>query len=44
MEAKRDVYMSLLVNISGQHYAGFRSPHGEGTEAGEELLEHDFSQ
>lgn len=44
MEAKRDVYMSLLDNISGRHYAGLRSAHGEGTEVGAELLEHNPSQ
>lgn len=44
MEAKRDVYVSLLDNISGQHYAGLRSAHGEGMEVGAELLEPNPSQ
>lgn len=35
------MYVSLLVNISSQHYAGLSSPHVEDTGGGEELLEHD---
>lgn len=38
------MYVSLLVNISSQHYAGLSSPHVEDTGGGEELLEHDHLQ
>lgn len=44
METKRDVYLSLLVNITSQHYAGFSSPYVEDREGGEVLLEHDHLQ
>lgn len=38
------MYVSLLVNITGQHYAGLSSPHVKDTEGGEEPLEHDHLQ
>lgn len=44
METKRDVYLSLLVNISSQHYAGFSSPYVEDRDGGEVLPERDHLQ
>ena len=44
METKRDVYLSLLVNITSQHYVGFSSPYVEDRERGEVLLVHDHLQ
>lgn len=44
MEAKRDVYLSLLLNITSQHYAGFSSPYVEDREGGGALQEHDHLQ
>lgn len=44
METKRDVYLSLLVNITSQHYAGFSSPYVEDREGGEVLPVHDHLQ
>lgn len=41
METKRDVYLSLLVNITTQHYAGFSSPYVEDGRVGRVLLEND---
>lgn len=38
------MYVSLLVNITSQHYAGLSSPHVKDTEGGEEPLEHDDLQ
>lgn len=38
------MYVSLLVNITSQHYAGLSSPHVKDTEGGEEQLEHDHLQ
>lgn len=40
----REMYVSLLVNITSQHYVGLSSPHVEDTEGGEELVEHDHLQ
>lgn len=44
METKRDVYLSLSVNISSQHYAGFGSPYVEDSGGGEVLPERDRFQ
>lgn len=44
METKRDVYLSLLVNITSQHYAGFSSPYVEDREGGEVLWERNHLQ
>lgn len=41
MEAKRDVCLSLLVNITGQHYAGYRSRYVEDRKGRVRLLERD---
>lgn len=40
------MYVSLLVNITSQHYAGLSSPHVKDTEGGEERdhLVHDHLQ
>lgn len=38
------MYVSLLVNITSQHYAGLSSPHVKDTGGREEPLEHDHLQ
>lgn len=44
METNRDVYLSLLVNITSLHYAGFSGRYVEDGEGGHLLLEHDHLQ
>lgn len=38
------MYVSLLVNLTSQHYAGLSSSHVKDTEGGEDQLEHDHLQ
>ena len=44
METKRDVYLSLLVSVTSQHYAGLSCLYIEDREGGKVLLEHDHLQ